>query len=379
MIRSKLPDVGTTIFSVMSQMAHEHNALNLSQGFPDFQCSEQLVSLVHKHMKAGHNQYAPMKGVFELRQAISDKIKSLYSYTFDPKTEITVTAGATQALYTAISAFINEDDEVIILEPAYDSYVPAIKMNGGRPVFVQLKPPYYKINWSEIQKIINARTRMIILNTPHNPSGAILNAQDMEKLEKITSGTNIIVLSDEVYEHIIFDGYEHQSVARFPKLAERSMIVNSFGKTFHTTGWKMGYVAAKGKLIEEFDKVHQFLVYAINTPIQHAVSEFLQDSKNYNQVNSFYQEKRDFFNDLVKGSNFKVRPSQGTYFQLLEYSKITEEKDFDFAVRLTKEFGVAAIPVSVFYHEKLDNKVLRFCFAKENETLEKAAEKLHKL
>lgn len=379
MIHSKLPEVGTSIFSVMSQMASEYNAINLSQGFPDFQCSEELIQLVNKYMLEGNNQYAPMPGILPLRKLISEKIERDYSISYDPESEITITSGATQALYTAISAIVSENDEVIIIEPAYDSYVPAIRMNGGRPVFVQLKAPYYKINWPEVQKIITARTRMIIINTPHNPTGSILSYQDFEKLEKITAGSNIVVLSDEVYEHIIFDGYEHQSIARFPKLAERSLIVGSFGKTFHTTGWKMGYCVAKEKLMKEFRKVHQFVVYAANTPIQYALTEFMQNPENYIHVKDMYQEKRDFFLSLLEGSRFKLRPAQGTYFQLLDYSKITDEKDTDFAERLTKEVGIASIPVSVFYHEKIDNKVLRFCFAKSNETLERAAEILVKL
>ncbi|PLX02203.1 MAG: methionine aminotransferase [Marinilabiliales bacterium] len=379
MVHSKLPNIGVSIFSVMSQLANEHNAINLSQGFPDFQVSGKLIDLVSKYMRDGHNQYAPMQGVMKLREVIAEKTGALYSHKVDPEKEITITSGATQALFTAISAFVNEDDEVIVFEPAYDSYVPVIKLNGGRPVYVQLKPPYYEIDWSEVQKLITARTKMIIINTPHNPTGSIFTAHDLEKLEKITNGSNILVLSDEVYEHILFDGYEHQSVARFPKLAEKSIIISSFGKTFHATGWKMGYCIAPENLTHEFRKIHQFVVYAANTPVQYAIAEFLEDEKNYKQLNAFYQEKRDTFVNLMKGSKFKVRPSQGTYFQLLDYSGITDEKDTDFAERLTKEIGVASIPVSVFYHEKIDHKVLRFCFAKSNETLEAAAEKLHKL
>lgn len=379
MIHSKLPDVGTSIFSVMSQMASEHNAINLSQGFPDFMCSGKLIELVNKYMKEGKNQYAPMQGIMRLREVIAEKTQQMFSLSVDPVEEITITAGATQAIYTAITALVGENDEVIVFEPAYDSYVPAIKLNGGRPKYIQLKHPYYEINWNEVQKLVSARTRMIILNSPQNPTGSIMSSHDLEKLRKITSGTNIIIVSDEVYEHILFDGYEHQSIARFPELAKRSIIISSFGKTFHTTGWKMGYCIAPKEIMKEFRRIHQFVVFAVNTPIQHAVADFLQDPENYISLGKFYQQKRDKFNNLLKGSKFKIRPSQGTYFQLLDYSKITDEKDTDFAERLVKEYGVASIPVSVFYHEKIDHKVLRFCFAKEDETLERAAEKLIKL
>ncbi|HBS85711.1 MAG: methionine aminotransferase [Bacteroidetes bacterium GWF2_38_335] len=379
MINSKLPNVGTTIFTVMSKMAADYNAINLSQGFPDFEVSEKLISLVNKHMKKGVNQYAPMAGVVSLREIIAEKTENLYSRKYNPESEITITAGGTQALYTAITAVVRDGDEVIVFEPSYDSYVPAIELNGGRPIFIQLKMPDYRIDWNEVQKAVNSRTRMIIINTPHNPTGSILTAHDMEKLSKITTGSKIIVLSDEVYEHIIFDGYEHQSIARFPKLAERSFIVSSFGKTFHATGWKVGYCCAPAPLMAEFRKVHQFLVFAVNTPVQHAIADYLKDESTYLGLKQFYQEKRNFFINLFKGSNFNIKPSSGTYFQLLDYSKITKEKEVAFAERMTKEYGVASIPVSVFYHKSFDNKVLRFCFAKSNETLEKAAERLVKL
>ncbi|MBI4648345.1 MAG: methionine aminotransferase [Bacteroidia bacterium] len=379
MIYSKLPDIGTTIFTLMSHLANKHNAINLSQGFPDFSCSEELIALVNKYMKKGCNQYAPMQGVMALREIIAQKTEELYSLKYNPESEITVTAGGTQALYTAICSIVNEKDEVIVFEPAYDSYIPAIKLNGGKPVFIQLKPPYFRINWDEVQKAVNARTRMIIINSPHNPTGSIFTAHDMEKLLKITAGTNIVILSDEVYEHILFDGYEHQSIARFPKLAEKSFIVSSFGKVFHTTGWKIGYCLAPESFMKEFRKIHQFIVFAVNTPLQYAIAEFLKDKENYIHLNKFYQKKRDYFISLLKGSKFKIRPSQGTYFQLLDYSKISDEKDTVFAERMTKEHGVASIPVSIFYHEKIDNKILRFCFAKSDETLEKAVEKIHDL
>jgi methionine aminotransferase len=379
LIHSKLPAVQTSIFSVMSKLANEHNAINLSQGFPGFDCSPDLIHLVDKHLRLGRNQYAPMPGIMELREIIAQKTEEMYSMVYDPETEITITAGGTQALYTAINAFVREEDEVIIIEPAYDSYVPAVEMAGGKAVFFQLDASTFKINWNEFQKLINPRTRMIIINTPHNPTGSILNAADMQRLEKLTSNTDIIILSDEVYEHILFDGFEHQSVARFPKLAQRSIIVSSFGKTYHTTGWKMGYSIAPANLMAEFRKVHQYLVFSVNTPLQYAYAEFLKEKDRYIQLSSFYQEKRDFFLKLFQGSKFDFEPSAGTYFQLLNYSKISQEKDVEFAKKLTIEHGVASIPVSVFYHKIKDNKTLRFCFAKNNNELEMAAEKLLKI
>ncbi|MES2286946.1 MAG: methionine aminotransferase [Bacteroidota bacterium] len=378
-INSKLPNVGTTIFTVMSKLATDNNAINLSQGFPDFSCNEELVGLVNKYMLKGYNQYAPMAGLMSLREIIAEKTEDIYSAKYDPETEITITAGGTQAIFTAISAMIREGDEVIIFEPAYDCYKPAIELNGGKTIYLQLKAPLYSIDWEEVKKVINYRTKMIIINTPHNPTGSIMTAGDMAKLEKITKGTDIVIVSDEVYEHIIFDGYEHQSVARFPKLAERSFIISSFGKTYHATGWKMGYCVAPKKLMAEFRKVHQFVVFCVNTPIQYALAEFLKNKKNYLGLGSFYQKKRDYFNKMIKNSNFKLEPASGTYFQLLNYSEISKEKDSNFAIRLTKEFGIASIPVSMFYHHSIDNKMLRFCFAKKEETLEKAAEILNKI
>ncbi|MFC2086103.1 methionine aminotransferase [Bacteroidota bacterium] len=378
-VKSKLPKTGTSIFAIMSQMANEHRAINLSQGFPDFDCSPSLIKLVNASMTKGFNQYAPMPGVLKLREAISEKTEKLYSSFYDPEKEITITAGATQALYTAISAFINENDEVIVIEPAYDSYVPAILINGGKPVFVGMKQPDNHVDWEELQMAINPQTKMIIINTPHNPTGTIFSSQDMEKLKKAVAGTNIIILSDEVYEHIIFDGYEHQSISRYPGLAERSLVISSFGKTYHTTGWKMGYCIAPENLMIEFRKVHQFVVYAVNTPIQYAVAKFLKREDLYLELGSFYQKKRDFFNNLVKESRFKLQPAKGTYFQLLDYSDISDENDVLFAERLTKEHKIASVPVSVFNHDLADHKVLRFCFAKSEETLEKAAEKILKI
>ncbi|MEP7265242.1 MAG: methionine aminotransferase [Bacteroidota bacterium] len=375
-IKSKLPKAGTTIFTIMSGLANETGAINLSQGFPNFEVAPKLIELYYKALKAGHNQYAPMQGVMSLRERIAAKMEDRFSAIYNPEKEITITAGGTQAIYTAIAAVIQEGDEVIVFEPAYDSYVPAIELAGGRAIHVHLHPPDYRINWNEVKKLVNQRTKMIMINTPQNPSGSILTAKDMIQLEKITASSDIIVLSDEVYEHIIFDGYEHQSVARFPALAERSFIIYSFGKTFHATGWKMGYCVAPEQLMAEFRKVHQFQVFSVNTPLQHALAEFMSDKNNYSGLEKFYQEKRDYFLKLLKGSKFKALPCYGSYFQLLDFKKLSTMKDTEYAIKLTKENGVASIPVSVFYNVPVDNSLLRFCFAKDNETLEKAAEKL---
>ena len=371
---SKLPNVGTTIFSTMSKLAQENKAINLSQGFPDFSCSDKLIELVTHYMKSGFNQYAPMQGVLPLREQISAMVEELYGTSYHPDTEITITAGATQAIYTAISAFVKEDDEVIVFEPAYDCYTPAIEMNGGKTVYAQLNPVNFSIDWNVVKKLINHRTKMIIINSPHNPSGTVLSTKDMAELEKLTNNTDIIILSDEVYEHMCFTKDPHQSVARYKNLAQRSILVSSFGKTVHTTGWKIGYVCAPAVFMTEFRKVHQFLVFAVNHPIQLALADFLKEKDNYLEVKNFYKQKRDYFIKLIKGSKFSYELSTGTYFQLLKYNAITNEKDIDFAIRLTKEHKLAAIPLSVFYHEKIDNKLLRFCFAKKDETLEKAAE-----
>ncbi|MEI2758582.1 MAG: methionine aminotransferase [Bacteroidia bacterium] len=379
LIKSKLPKTGNSIFSVMSALANEYDAINLSQGFPDFAISTELISLVTKYMKKGMNQYAPMPGIMPLREEIAAKIEARFSAKYNPETEITVTAGGTQAIYTAIASVVRDGDEVIIFDPAYDSYAPAVVLAGGEPVHAELKLPDFHIDWNEVKKLMNQRTRMIIINTPHNPTGAILSVKDFQMLEKITAKTDIFVLSDEVYEHVIFDGYEHQSVARFPKLAERSFIVYSFGKTFHTTGWKMGYCIAPSKLMAEFRKAHQFMVFSANTPIQYAYAEFMKDAKNYSGIEKFYQDKRDYFLKLIQGTSFKPLACSGSYFQLLDYSKLSDEKDMDFAVKLTKEYGIASIPVSAFYRNGTDHKLLRFCFAKSDETLERAASRLLKV
>lgn len=378
-IISQLPHYGTSIFSVMSKIANEHNAINLSQGFPDFDISEELIGLVNHYMKDGKNQYAPMQGILPLRENISAKVKKTYDADYDPEKEINITAGATQAIYTIISAFIKDDDEAIIFEPAYDSYAPAVELNGGRVKYAKLKSPTYEIDWDELPKMVTIQTKLIIINSPHNPTGAVLSKDDMIKLERLTRNTDIVILSDEVYEHLIFDEHVHQSICRFPKLAERSFVVGSFGKTFHATGWKMGFVLAPENLMTEFRKAHQFIVYACNTPVQYAIADFLKHKRNYSRIGKFYQKKRDYFVKHLQKSKFKIIPSYGTYFQLLDYSNISNKNEMDFALWLIEKHGIAAIPISPFYHRKDENKMLRFCFAKKDETLKKAVQILCKI
>jgi len=378
-INSKLPNIGTTIFTVMSGLAKEHNAINLSQGFPDFGCSDKLVELAQKNLAAGFNQYAPMTGAQPLRETISELLQNCYQANYHPETEITITAGATQGIYTSIAAFINKDDEVIVFEPAYDCYIPAIEVHGGVVKPIQLQYPNFTINWEIVKATITDKTKMIIINSPHNPSGTTLAESDLLELEKLVVGTNIIVVSDEVYEHMVFDDKVHQSAARYKRLAAQSIIVSSFGKTIHATGWKIGYVAAPKEIMLEFRKVHQFLVFCVNHPFQLALAEYLKDESTYKGLHQFYQAKRDYFRKLISGSRFTMEPCTGTYFQLLNYKNITNEKDTDFAIRLTKEKGLASIPLSVFYTNQQQQHLLRFCFAKKNETLEKAAEIICKI
>ncbi len=369
----KLTNAETSIFSVMSALANKHNAINLSQGFPNFKSDQQLIDGVTIAMATGYNQYAPMAGLLELREAISKKFEKLYNSSYHPETEITITAGATQAIFTIISAFIKPNDEVIIFKPAYDSYQPSIEANGGKAIGVNLQTPDYHINWDLVEQAITQQTKMIIINTPHNPSGTILSESDLLQLDKLTRGTNIIVLSDEVYEHIVFDGLQHQSICKFSGLKERSFITASFGKTFHNTGWKIGYCCAPKPLMEAFRSLHQFNVFSVHHPTQKALAEYLKTPDHYLSLPDFYQEKRDLFLNLIKASRFKFKPAQGTYFQVLDYSEITHENDFEFAKRLTIEKGIASIPLSVFYDDLQDHKVLRFCFAKTSETLKQAA------
>ena len=371
---SKLPNVSSSIFSVMSNLANEHQAINLSQGFPNFKTDKKLIKLVSKAMRSGNNQYAPMAGIPELRKAISKKFEYLYGSSYNPETEITVTAGATQAIYTIISTFIRPDDEVIIFTPAYDSYEPTIRLNGGKTIAIQLEHPNYTINWDTVRENITAKTKMIIINTPHNPTGTIMSESDMLTLQELVDGTNIIVLSDEVYEHIIFDGKTHQSACKFPALKQHSFIVASFGKTFHNTGWKMGYCCAADFLMEEFQKVHQFNVFCVNRPVQHALAKYLKKEYRYTELGEFYQEKRDYFLSFIKDSRFKPLPCSGTYFQVLDYSEITRISDVVYAKELTVNNLVASIPLSVFNKQQEDNNVLRFCFAKDKDTLKAAGE-----
>ncbi len=358
----------------MTALANQHGAINLAQGFPDFMSSEKLIELVHQYMKKGMNQYAPMAGLMSLRERIAEKVFDLYKIEFNPEKEITITAGATQAIYTSIAATIHEGDEVILFEPAYDSYIPAIKIHGGIPKPVELKGPDYTIDWNMVKKKITNRTKMIMINSPHNPTGTVLTKNDLIQLEKITADRDIIILSDEVYEHIIFDGQKHESILHYPKLCEKSIVVFSFGKTYHNTGWKIGYALAPEPIMKEFRNVHQFEVFSVNTPIQYALSDFMQDKDEYLNVHSFYQQKRDLFCNLIKDSRFTFKPSAGTYFQLLDYSAITDKNDMDFADEITIHHKVASIPLSPFYRKAPDDHFLRFCFAKKDDTLKQAAE-----
>jgi methionine aminotransferase len=378
-IVSKLPQIGTTIFTVMSALANEVSAVNLSQGFPDYDTSPELIELVNKAMKNGHNQYAPMAGVMALREEISRKTEKLYGAIYNPDTEITITAGGTQAIFTVITAVIQPNDEVIIFEPAFDCYAPAIKIAGGIVKSLELEPPDYSIRWDMVRRLINNRTKMIILNSPHNPTATILHQKDIEELSAIVKDQDILILSDEVYEHLIYDGQTHHSMARYPELQQRSFIVASFGKPFHATGWKVGYCMAPADLMNEFRKVHQFLVFCVNAPMQVAIAEYLRNEQTYLGLREFFQQKRDYFREGLESTRFEILPCYGSYFQSVRYGKITDEKDADFAIRLTKEIGVASIPVSAFYNSNTDHHVLRFCFAKRQETLDKAVDRLIKV
>lgn len=372
-ISSKLPRAGTTIFSTMSALAREHQAINLSQGFPDYDCAPQLGDLAAQYIRKGFNQYAPMPGAIELRERVAGIISSCYQRDYNPDTEITITAGATQAIYTSIAAFIHPGDEVIVFEPAYDCYVPAIEVHGGKVVYSKLSMPDFTINWQDVRSKLTPKTRAILINSPHNPSGTVITAGDITELENIVRGSDILVISDEVYEHMVFDGARHQSLACSDTLAAQSLIVSSFGKTVHTTGWKIGYVAAPAALTLEFRKIHQFLVFAVNHPLQLALADFLGNSDNFLQLRHFYEAKRNLFLELTKNSRFIPLKTQGTYFQLMCYKNISNEKDTDYAIRLTKENKLATIPLSVFYSDGSDHKLLRFCFAKQDATIEKAA------
>lgn len=377
-IVSRLPAVGTTIFTIMSRLAQECGAINLSQGFPDFSAEDVLFERVAHWMRAGHNQYAPMAGVPALRAAIAAKVEALYGAAYDPEHEVTVTAGATQALFTAVAALVHPGDEVIVFEPVYDSYVPAIELQGGVVRRARLAAPEYRPDWQAVRALVTPRTRMIMINTPHNPTGTVWTAADLAELAAITRGTGIVVVADEVYEHIVFDGQLHQSVARVPELADRSVIVSSFGKTYHVTGWKVGYVLAPRELMAEFRKVHQFNVFTVNTPVQLALADYMGDASRHLGLAAFYQGKRDFFRAGLAATRFELLPCAGTYFQTVRYAAISDQADTAFVDWLTREVGVAAIPLSAFFGDGRDERVIRFCFAKREDTLAAAFERLQR-
>jgi methionine aminotransferase len=375
-VSSKLPDIGVSIFAVQTKLANEHKAINLSQGFPDFDCDPALVEAVSRAMREGHNQYAPMPGVLALREGIAAKVEQLYGPKYDPMTEVVVTSGATAGLFATLTTFVQPGDEVVLFEPCYDSYVPVIRLSGGTPVFVSLRYPDYSVNWDEVRRAITPRTRAIVVNTPHNPTGTTWSVDDMRQLSSLVDGTNIIVIGDEVYEHIIFDGRRHESLLRYPELRERAVVISSFGKTFHTTGWKVGYCVGPQPLIAEVIRVHQFMTFTVHTPSQVAFAEFVRKDPTAKDLTPFYQRKRDLFLELTAGSRFRPLPCAGTYFQLFDYSAISQETDTEIAHRMIIENGVASIPVSAFLYQDPGGPVLRFCFAKKDETLRAAAERL---
>ncbi|MDM0045565.1 pyridoxal phosphate-dependent aminotransferase [Variovorax dokdonensis] len=378
-VQTKLPAVGTTIFTVMSALAAERNAVNLGQGFPDFDCDPKLTGEVTRAMTAGLNQYPPMPGIAALRTAISAKIGALYGHDYSASDEITITAGATQAIITAVLAIVRPGDEVIVLEPCYDSYVPNIELAGGRVVRVPLTPGTFRPDFDRIAAAMGPRTRAIIINTPHNPSATVWTEAEMRKLEELLAPTDVFLISDEVYEHMVYDGQAHQSAARFPGLAARSFIVSSFGKTYHVTGWKVGYVAAPAPLTAEFRKVHQFNVFTVNTPMQHALAAYMADPAPYLELPAFYQRKRDLFAEGLATTRFRLLPSAGTYFQCVDISELSDLSEAEFCLWLTREIGVAAIPLSAFYGDGFDQRVVRFCFAKKDETLHSALARLAKI
>jgi len=378
-ISSKLPQVGTTIFTVMSKLSNDCGAINLSQGFPGFDCDPVLVDLVTNYMQAGYNQYAPMSGVPVLRERIAEKTKLVYGIELNPENEVTVVSGATEALYAAVTAVVRNNDEVILFDPAYDSYAPAIELNGGKPVFVPLEMPDFSVNWDRVKSAITDKTRLIMVNTPHNPSGYMWTKEDLDTLAELIQDKDIFIVSDEVYEHITFDGRKHLSLLTHPILRERTFVCGSFGKTFHVTGWKIGYCLAPPKLTEEFRKIHQFLTFSTATPLQYALADYLAEPSRYLTIPDFYQKKRDLFCDGLKNTPFEFTPAQGSFFQMVTYRQLSQVSDYDLSVRLTKEIGVASIPISVFFSDKKDHKILRFCFAKKDSDLIDALEKLRKI
>jgi methionine transaminase len=377
-IKSRLPEVGTTIFTIMSKMALEYGAINLSQGFPDFPVDDKLVDLIHTRMQEGFNQYAPMPGAPALRQVIANVVSQTYNRKTDAETEITVTAGGTEALFSVIAALVHAGDEVLVFDPAYDSYNPAIRLNGGIPIHINLTYPNFSIDWEVVKSKITPRTRMVMINTPHNPSGAVLSSNDLKTLQELAVQHDLIVLSDEVYERIIFDGVRHESVLHYPELTDRSVAVFSFGKTFHATGWKVGYAVAPTHLTAEIRKAHQFVTFSVNTPVQLALAEYMAAPQHYLNLGSFYQKKRDYFLAGIKGSSFEPMECHGSYFQSLSYNSISTLPDMQMAEELTKKYKVASVPVSAFYQDRTDNKLLRFCFAKQEKTLDQAIEILRK-
>ena len=379
MLRSKLPDVGLSIFSKMSQLAAEHGAVNLSQGFPSFECDARLFDLVHHHMRAGHNQYAPMTGVAALRQLIAHKATTLYDCRLDADAHINITAGATQAIFTIISTVVRSGDEVLVIDPAFDCYRPAIALQGAVVVPYALTAPDFRIDWEAFGRLITPRTRLIILNTPHNPTGMVMNAEDMWALAHLVADTDILLLSDEVYEHMVFDGRPHESVLRYPELWDRSFAVFSMGKTFHVTGWKVGYCVAPERLMREFRKVHQYNVFSVNTPVQYALADYMKDPSTWQGISGMYEQKRDYFKAQLQDSALTALACEGTYFVLIDYSALSDKPDVEFAEWLTREIGVAAIPISVFYGDRRDDRILRFCFAKTPQELHAAGQRLSKL
>jgi methionine aminotransferase len=378
-MHSKLPDTGTTIFTVMSQLALEYDAINLGQGFPDFMMSKELIALVNDAMLKGYNQYVHMNGLLVLREKLAAKAKKLYGASINPETQVTVTPGGTYAIYTAFTSILEKGDEVIVFEPAYDSYIPNIVVNGARPVLIPLQYPEYSIPWHEVKEKITAKTKAIIINSPHNPTGAVLHEDDIEQLKQIVHNKNIFIVSDEVYEHLIFDNIPHQSILRYPELLRKSFVCFSFGKTYNCTGWKIGYCMASPELMKEFRKVHQFNCFSCNSFVQYALADFLDNEEAYLSLGKFIQHKRDYFQKLMEATAFTPIPSHGSYFQCYSYKSLSDENDMELAIRLTKEYGVTTVPLSSFYQSKKDDKVLRFCFSKKEETLKEAAERLQKL
>ena len=379
MFTSKLPNTGYSAFSVLSKMAADFNAINLIQGFVESECPSELIENVNKYIREGYNQYAPYEGILSLREIISEKVEKNHSQKYDPSTEITITGGGNQAINTAVTAFVKENDEVIIFEPAYDCYAPIVKLNGGVPVYIKLKEPDYSIDWNEVNLSVTSRTKMIIINTPHNPTGRILEEEDLKHLAKVVSGSKIIILSDEVFEYIVFNEHAHISISTVEALKQRSIIVSSFGKMFNTNGWLIGYCLAPEKLMKEYRKIQQYQIFSVNAPLQYAIYDFMKETKDFSFISKPFREQHELLISLVDESKFKLLPVQGTYFQLLDYSSISSEKDKAFATLLTTDFGVATVPLSAFYHDSINSNIIRICFAKSNKVLEEAAERLCKI